>query len=100
MAVFSPITQAIVTQRVQAKLSALRAALNDVADEYKWSSGVAAADLVALGFAQADASAILSAVADAHALALIYETGLPPGTYPQPPSAYVYEASQAAVLGP
>lgn len=100
MGIFSPVTQAVVTQRVQAKLGALRDALNDVADEYKWTSGVSANDLVAIGFSSADANAILSAVADAHAVALIYETGLPPATYPQPASAYPYEASQAAVLGP
>jgi hypothetical protein len=100
MAVFDGITQDIVTQRVQATLGALRAALSDVADEYNWTSGVAATDLEALGFTSDGANAILSAVADANALAQIYSTGLPPGTYPQPASAYVYEASQAAVLGP
>lgn len=100
MAVFGPVTQAIVTQQVQAKLTALQDALNAVTSLYQWSSGVSAADLEALGFSAADAGAILSAVADAHAVAQIYVTGLPPSTYPQPASAYVYEASQARVIGP
>jgi hypothetical protein len=100
VAVFDGITQAIVTQQVQAKLGALRDALAGVQDMHNWTAGVAGSDLVALGFSSGGASDILSAVADANALAQIYQTGLPPGTYPQPAAAYVYEASQAAVLGP
>lgn len=100
MAVFGGITQAQVTQAVTSKLIALRTALNDVADLHEWTSGLSEADLMNIGFAQADADAILSAVADASAVAQIYTTGLPPGTYPQPASAYVYEASQAGVIGP
>lgn len=100
MAVFDGITAVIVTQRVQSKLGALRDALNDVADEYRWTSGVSAGDLEGIGFSAAGANAVLSAVADANAVAQIYETGLPPGSYPQPASAYPYEASQAIVLGP
>ena len=48
----------------------------------------------------ADAQSVLSALADANALRQIYETGLPPATYPQPPQAYVYAASQRQVIGP
>lgn len=72
-------------------------ALNDL---YTASSGWAQADLEAVGFAPADAGAYLSAVSDAHAEYLIHTTGLPPSSYPQPPSDYIYAASQAAVLGP
>jgi len=100
MAIFDGINQAIVTQRVQAKLGALRDALNDIANEYKWTSGVSVADLQGIGFSAAGANAILSGVADANAISQLYSTGLPPATYPQPTSAYPYEASQAIVLGP
>lgn len=75
----------------------------DVANSmYAWSSGVSPSDLEAVGsgIAPADAGAILSAIADAHALSSFYNTGLPPGSYPQPPSAYVYGISQRIVIGP
>jgi len=85
---------------VQTRLSQLRTALQECDASFSWSSGVAAADLVAVGFTTADANALLSAIADAHALNLIYTTGLPPGTYPQPASVYVYQASHAKVIGP
>jgi hypothetical protein len=100
VAVYGPITQAMVNQLVTQKLLALRVALHDVIDLYKWTSGLANADLVAIGFASADAGDILSAAADANALAQIDATGLPPSTYPQPASAYVYATSRAAVIGP
>jgi hypothetical protein len=57
-------------------------------------------NLTGIGMASGDADAILSALADANALSSYYNTGLPPGTYPQPGSAYVYGASQRIVLGP
>lgn len=100
MAVFDGITEAQVLQLTTQKLIALRAALDDVADLYKWASGLAVADLTTLGMSTPGANALLSAIADAHALSLIYTTGLPPSTYPQPASAYVYAASQATVIGP
>jgi hypothetical protein len=46
------------------------------------------------------AAAGLSAVADAHAEAILHSTGLPPDTYPQPASSYPYAASQSQVIGP
>lgn len=100
MAVFGGITEAQVIQLVTAKLLALRTALNDVADMHEWTAGLSEGDLVAIGFAAADADDILGAAADANAVAQIYTTGLPPGSYPQPGSAYVYAASQAKVIGP
>jgi hypothetical protein len=100
MAVYGPITQAMTTQLVTQKLGALRAALNGVVELYQWTSGLATADLVGIGFASADAGDILSAVADSNALAQIDTTGLPPGTYPQPASAYVYAATRARIIGP
>lgn len=90
----------VITGNVQQRLIALRNALQDVSALYDWSSGVAAADLVALGFSAADAATLQSAIADAHALALIYTTGQPPNTYPQAASAYVYASSQRQVIGP
>lgn len=84
-------------------LVVIRAGMDIADDLYAWSSGVSAGDLTSLGpnpMSSGDANAILSAIADAHALAGLYNTGLPPGTYPQPPSAYVYGASQRIVMGP
>jgi hypothetical protein len=89
-----------ILNNVQSKLVQLRAALEAVNDLYGWASGVSSADLVGIGFSQADANALLSAIADARAEYLIRTTGLPPGTYPQPASAYVYGASQNQVIGP
>ncbi len=83
-----------------AKLKALQQALDAVQDLYGWSSTVSSADLEALGLSSGDAGTFLSACADANAVAQIYNTGLPPGTYPQPASAYVYGASQRQVIGP
>lgn len=97
---FGSITQAQVTQVVTQRLYALQQALDAVQDLHGWSSGVSESDLVAAGFTAADATAILSAVNDANALAQIYATGLPPSTYPQPAGAYVYAASQRQVIGP
>jgi hypothetical protein len=85
---------------VTAKLKALQAALDNITDLYGWSSTVAAGDLENLGMNSTDASTLLSACADANAVAQIYETGLPPSSYPQPASAYVYAATQRQVMGP
>lgn len=100
MAVFGGVTQAFVTNNAQSALSQLRAALERCNDVHLWLAAYASADLVALGFSSADATAILSALADAAALASIYNTGQPPGTYPQAASAYVYGNSQRSVIGP
>lgn len=96
----SQLTAAVVAGNVQQRLIALRSALEGVQDLAGWSSGVSAADLEAIGFSAADAATLLSAIADAAALADIYATGLPPSSYPQPASAYVYANSQRAVVGP
>lgn len=85
---------------VQQGLVAVRNAMNVADDLYAWSSGVSLSDLESTGMSPADAQAILSAIADAHAISSLYNAGLPPGTYPQPPSAYVYGASQRLVIGP
>lgn len=102
MSVFNPVqnSSGVIAGNVAQRLLNLRNALDAVQDLYGWSSGLSAADLEAVGFSAADASTLLSAVADAHALAQIYSTGLPPGTYPQPSSAYVYAATQRQVIGP
>lgn len=101
MAIFGGISQAYITNNAQAKLSALRNALIDAEQMYLWLSQYANADLVALGFASADATDILSAFADANALYQIYMTGQAPGTYPQVTGTpYIYAASQRTVIGP
>lgn len=96
------ITSAYVVNNAQAKLRALRQALHDVQDFYSWLSAYAASDLEAspVSMDTVSAPALFSAMADANALAQIYLTGLPPGTYPQPTSAYVYANSQRVVMGP
>jgi hypothetical protein len=79
----------------------LRKALTEAAELYSWTSGLSSAELVTAGFSGTGAADMyLSAAADGHALYLIHTTGLPPGSYPQPSSAYVYAASQNQVIGP
>lgn len=96
------ITEAYVVNNAQTKLAALRDALGDVVNFYDWLSAYAAADLEAapVSMDSVSASALFSAFADANALAQIYLTGLPPSSYPQPASAYVYAASQRVIIGP
>lgn len=94
------LTQAQLLSQVQQSLIALRNAINVVGNFESWASGISAADLTPLGFSTADANTLLSAIADAAAVAQLYKTGLPPSTYPQPASAYVYAASQTRVIGP
>ena len=94
------LTQAQMLATIQGKLISLRNALEGVQALYGWSSGLSAADLEGIGFSPADAGALLSAMADANALAQIYAAGQPPSTYPQAASAYVYAASQRQVIGP
>lgn len=94
------ITSDQVLMNAQARLIALRKALEDCADLNSWLSGQSLTDLTGIGFSSADAQAVQSALADANALAEFYNTGLPPSTYPQPPSAYIYGSSQRAIVGP
>ncbi len=95
---------ALISQ-VQTTLLGIRNAMDAAEDLYKWSSAVSAADLTAAppdgpGMRQEDAEALLSACADAHALADYYNVGVPPATYPQPALGYTYGASQRRVIGP
>ena len=84
---------------VLSKLLALRNALTDIKDLAKWSAAITSTDMAtATGYTTADAGALQTAIADANAIAQIYDTGLPPGTYPQPSSAYVYGASQRLAI--
>ena len=83
-----------------AALIELRSDLEKCADLQGWISAHSQADLVAMGLDSGTATALMSAMADAAALSQIYNTGLPPGSYPQPASAYVYGTSQRAIIGP
>jgi hypothetical protein len=94
------ITMQMVTGNVQAKLVNLHNALADVTSLYQWLSAYAVTDLETLGFAAADAQDVFNAVADASAVATMYNTGQPPSTYPQASSAYTYATSQRVVMGP
>jgi len=97
------ITSAYVVNNTQAKLAALRAALIACEQEYQWSSGLSSADLQAapVSLDATSAGAILSALADAHALYQVWATGQAPGTYPQVTGTpYVYAASMRVVIGP
>jgi hypothetical protein len=100
MTTFESISMSQVAGNTQTRLMALRSALEGVTELYGWFSEIALTDLEALGFNANDAQSMMSAVNDANALAQIYSTGLPPGTYPQPPEAYVYAASQRIIIGP
>lgn len=98
-AIETGISQAQCLSNILVKLIALRNALRDTKDLYAWSSAIAPADMAtATGYTTADATALQTAIADAHALALYYDTGIPPGTYPQPASGYAYGASQRLVI--
>jgi len=97
------------TNQVQQTLGALRNAIDAVDELYAWSSGVSEQELIDLGFATSpgddttspDALAILSACADANAIAVIYRTGQAPESYPQVTGdPYVFAESIARVLGP
>lgn len=92
----------VIVNQAIAALKSHRQALNALNDLYSWSSGITPADLEAAPYnmTAADANALLSAIADAHAEYMIHATGQPPGTYPQASSAYVYSASQNQVVGP
>lgn len=104
MAVFNAenLSAAQLINTIAGKLERHRAALSDIAELHAWSATVSAADLSAapISMDPGDANAVLSAISDAYAEFLIHTTGLPPGTYPQPPSAYVYADSQNRVIGP
>jgi|SRR5215469_4695797 len=99
---FGQFNTAEIESTVQNALTAMRDALAHVQQIQVWLSAHAQSDFTAapLSMPAADVAAIFSAVADASAVAQIFQTGLPPGTYPQPSSAYVYENSAYAVIGP
>jgi hypothetical protein len=86
-----------IVQLAQARLLALLRALNDIDDFYKWLSAQADLDLTGIGFSATDLGTLRSAVADAHALVQLFESGTLPGTYTLP---YTFGASQRLVLGP
>lgn len=93
----SSVTEVEILQQAQNALLNLRRALQQCADLYAFTSGVPTADLEALGFTPADTAAVLSGIADANALASLYETGSLPDSYTLP---YVFGASQRVVIGP
>lgn len=78
--------------------------LKDVEEYQHWLAGISLADLedatAGMGFSPQYAQALKTAFADADAARQFIETGLPPSTYPQPPSAYIYAASMFAIMGP
>lgn len=96
------ITQQYIVNNAQNKLSTLRDALIACEQFNQWLITNAQADLEAtpISMDTASTSALFNAFADVHALYQIYTTGLPPATYPQPPSAYTYATSQRVVIGP
>lgn len=96
------ITQQYIVNNAQNKLSALRDALTACEQFNQWLITNAQSDIEAspISMDTASTTALFNAFADAHALYQIYSTGLPPGTYPQPASAYTYATSQRVVIGP
>lgn len=97
MAIFGTITQDNVATGAQSRLMTLRRALEAVADFYTWISAYTAADLVALGFTEADAEALLSAFADANELASLYNGNALDSSYTLP---YNFSTSQRKIIGP
>lgn len=89
-----------VVNRSQQFMINLRDTFESIADMQAWVVAQSDADMESIGFTAGDLSMLRSALADAAALGLIYTTGLPPGTYPQPASAYVYASSQRQIIGP
>jgi len=101
LAINTGLSQTQVMTLIQQALLAHRNALVTINKLYEWTSGLSAAELAAAsGWTEAEAPTVLSAVADGNAEYLIHTTGLPPGSYPQPASGYVYAGSQAQVIGP
>ena len=100
MALPATINAAQLTGTVVADLLELRTVLGRLRERFRWTSSVALADIEGLGIDPVTAQSILTAVADANAFAQLYDTGMPPAAYPQPPTAYVYGASQRALIGP
>lgn len=99
------VTAAGLIAQAQRELSALAAALTAIQHTQQWLSGLSLTDLEGtapngLGLSAGYAQALKSAYADADALRQIYQAGQPPSTYPQAATAYVYETSQAPVIGP
>lgn len=93
----STFTSGQILQKAQSTILQLRVALEACADLESWAAGISQADLVTAGFTSADASAVLSALADANGLAQIYKTGTDPRN---PGAGYVYANSQNVVIGP
>jgi hypothetical protein len=78
----------------------LRAAAVRAVQVHQWMAAISDTELLNAGFTQSDLDMCRSAVADMSAVADILDTGLPPSTYPQPSSAYVYANSMRLIIGP
>jgi hypothetical protein len=98
-----------ITANVQRTLVNLRNALSDAQQAQLWAASVSMADLIEAGFTpdpddpttSPDAQDIKSALADADAYALIFDTGQAPGSYPQVTGdPYVYGQSIRNIIGP
>jgi hypothetical protein len=96
MPIFGPISQLSISANVQSELASLRRALEAVSSLYSWLTAYAVADLVAVGYSQADAQSIFNAVTDANELNVLYNGG-GLGTYTLP---YNFSASQRIIIGP
>ncbi len=96
MAVFGSITQEQIAGNAQARLVNLKNAFEAVSDFYQWLSAYSQSDLEAVGFSPADASALLSAFADANE-EYVLRNGGGLGSYTLP---YNFSASQRVIIGP
>lgn len=92
------ITEQYIVNNAQSKLAALRKALQDCADFYKWLSAYSAADLEAapISMDATSAQAIFNAFADANELNTLANGGAL-GSYTLP---YVFLASMRVIIGP
>jgi hypothetical protein len=101
---FGGITQSNVFTSAQSRLMSLRLALEAGEDYYQWLSAYAAADLqgAPLSIAAADATALLTAFADAHGMYVAFNGGVPvaltaSGSVITP---YNFSASMRKIIGP
>ena len=99
MAIFGGISQAAIVNNVLGALQAHRNALETLKEVHDWSSGVALADLEALGFSATDAQSVLNAIADGYNEYLIhYGQGAAQSTNVQ--NSYNFSASSSIIIGP
>lgn len=86
-----------VIAQAQARLLEVRKAFEGISELQSWLSGQLDSDLEGAGFSASDLQSLRAAMADASALAQLYNSGTLPNTYTLP---YTFGATQRIVIGP